>query len=156
MDPCCNAGNELYSLSAYLTPCYYPVCVDVLSAWYGLIIMKICGFLFPLISRRLFYTSLLIIYDVCVLILLIDSTPIYDSVFLFSVWLWYVGSSSLTRYQPQTPCIWEPGVLATGPRGKSHNPVICMQYLSYLTGFAQSLVLASLTCFDHLLPQSTI
>ena len=71
------------SLSAYLTPSYYPVCVDVLSAWYGLIILKIYGFLFPLISRRLFYMSLLIIYDKCVLILFIDSTPIYDSAFIF-------------------------------------------------------------------------
>ena len=29
-------------------------------------------------------------------------------------------SWSLIRDQTQAPCIWEPGVLATGPPGKSH------------------------------------
>ena len=40
-------------------------------------------------------------------------------------WLLYVGSSSLTRNQTRAPCIWEQGVLAIGPPGKSvQSPVL--------------------------------
>ena len=45
-------------------------------------------------------------------------------------WLPYVGSSSLTRDQTWAPCIWEQGVLAIGPPGKSLQPPVLKTFMA--------------------------
>lgn len=53
------------SLSLFNSLLFPSVCKCI---WYSLITVKICKFLFPLISRRLFYASQLIIYNMYVLV----------------------------------------------------------------------------------------